>query len=208
MGSEIIFKYFPSLTSIQNQRIDELADLYRYWNEKINIISRKDIDQLYEHHVLHSLSIAKFITFAPGTQVLDAGTGGGFPGIPLAIIFPDTQFHLADSIAKKIKVVTEISKSLKLNNVITHPERLEKINLKVDFVISRAVTRFPQIVEWVNKNLNTEQKNSIPNGTIYLKGEDTQEDLEEFGPRLDIISLDRYFEEEYFKTKKLLYLKV
>jgi 16S rRNA (guanine527-N7)-methyltransferase len=208
MGPEIILKYFPALTSGQKQKIDELSDLYGYWNERINVISRKDIDQLYEHHVLYSLSIAKFIRFAQGTQVLDAGTGGGFPGIPLAIFFPETQFYLADSISKKIKVVKEISNSLKLYNVITQAERIENLNLKVDFVVGRAVTRFNQIVSWVNKNLSRESKNSIPNGTIYLKGEDIQEDMEEFGPMLEVVSLQRYFEEDYFKTKRLLYLKV
>jgi 16S rRNA (guanine527-N7)-methyltransferase len=207
MNPEIIFKYFPSLTVDQKKKIEELADLYEYWNARINVISRKDITQLYEHHVLHSLSIAKFIRFNRGTQVLDAGTGGGFPGIPLAIIFPETQFHLADSIAKKINVVVNITQSLKLNNVTSQVNRLENVNLKVDFIVSRAVTQFPQLVNWVNKNLSNEDKNSIPNGTIYLKGEDTHEDLEEFGPRLDIIPLHRYFKEEYFITKKLLYLK-
>jgi len=208
MSTEIIFKYFPFLTGEQKQKIDELAKLYSYWNERINVISRKDIQELHEHHVLHSLSIAKFITFSQGTLVLDAGTGGGFPGIPLAIVFPETQFHLIDSVSKKIKVVNEISRALKLNNVTTQTDRLENINRKVDFVVSRAVTRFPQIVDWVNKNLSVEQKNSIPNGIIYLKGEDTRKDLEEFGARLKIISLNNYFEEEYFKTKRLLFLKV
>jgi 16S rRNA (guanine527-N7)-methyltransferase len=208
MSSEIIHKYFPSLTSEQKQRIENLADLYNFWNEKINIISRKDISQLYEHHVLHSLSIAKFIRFTDGTKVLDVGTGGGFPGIPLAIIFPETQFHLADSISKKIRVVTEIAKSLKLINVSIQSERIEKIDLKVDFIVSRAVTRFPQVVKWVEKNLSHVQKNSIPNGIIYLKGEDIKEDMQEFGSALNAIPLHQYFEEEYFKTKKLLYLKL
>jgi len=208
MSPEIIFKYFPSLSSSQKQSINELEGLYQYWNERINVISRKDIHELYTHHVLHSLSIAKFITFSAGTQVLDAGTGGGFPGIPLAIIFPEVEFHLVDSISKKIKVVTEISKALKLTNVTTQDKRFENINLKVDFVVSRAVTRFPQIVYWVNKNLLTEAKNSKANGILYLKGDDLNEDLNEFGNRLEVISLDQYFEEEYFKTKKLLYLKI
>jgi 16S rRNA (guanine527-N7)-methyltransferase len=208
MGPEIIYKYFPFLTSEQKEQIAGLNDLYSYWNDRINVISRKDIGQLFEHHVLHSLSIAKFIRFSQGTHVLDAGTGGGFPGIPLAIIFPETQFYLSDSISKKIKVVQEVSKSLKLENVITLADRLENITLKVNIVVSRAVTRFPQVVKLVTKNLDFESTNLHPNGIIYLKGEDIQEDIEEFGPRLEVVSLHRYFEEEYFRTKRLLYLKL
>jgi len=206
MGSEIIYKYFPNLTSWQKTRFDALAELYASWNEKINVISRKDIDHLYEHHVLYSLAIAKFIQFAPGTNILDVGTGGGFPGIPLAILFPDVSFHLADSVGKKIKIVREITNSLELKNVESQAERVENIKLKVDFVVSRAVTRFPQIVSWVQKNVTREQKNSFPNGIIYLKGEDVEEEQNEFGARLTIISIENYFFEEFFRTKRLLYL--
>jgi 16S rRNA (guanine527-N7)-methyltransferase len=207
MDSEIIYRYFPNLTSWQKNKFDALAEIYASWNDKINVISRKDIEHLYEHHVLYSLSIAKFIQFTPGTRILDVGTGGGFPGIPLAILFPEASFFLADSIRKKIKVVREISTSLELKNVVSEAERAENIKLKFDFVVSRAVTRFPQIVTWVQKNVDREQKNSYPNGIIYLKGEDTAEEQEIFGSRLSIIAIERYFNEEFFKTKKLLYLK-
>ncbi len=206
MGSEIIYKYFPNLTSWHKSRFDALEELYATWNDKINVISRKDIEHLYEHHVLHSLAIAKFIQFTPGTKILDVGTGGGFPGLPLAILFPDVSFHLADSVGKKIKVVREIANSLELKNIDLEAERVENIKVKVDFVVSRALTRFPQIVNWVQKNIAREQKNSIPNGIIYLKGEDIAEEQKEYGEMLSNISIESYFKEEYFRTKKLIYL--
>jgi len=206
MGSEIIYKYFSNLSSLQKYKFDALEELYATWNEKVNVISRKDIEHLYEHHVLHSLAIAKFIQFTPGTKILDVGTGGGFPGLPLAILFPEVSFHLADSVGKKIKVVRDIVNSLKLKNIALEAERVEKINVKADFVVSRAVTRFPKFVSWVQKNIRREQKNSVPNGIIYLKGEDIEEELKEFGARLTIISIESYFEEEFFRRKKLIYL--
>jgi len=206
MGAEIIYHYFPDLTEDQRSKFESLYNLYKEWNEKINVISRKDIEQLYEHHVLHSLAIAKFIQFTQGTKILDVGTGGGFPGIPLAIVFPDTHFLLADSIGKKIRVVTEIAISLGLKNVICQSERIEKIELKVDFVVSRAVTQFPQLFEWVIKNIKGEQRNSLRNGILYLKGDDTIEEEKIFKNKLQIIQLQSYFKEEFFSTKRLLYL--
>ena len=206
MGAEIIYHYFPDLTEDQRSKFESLYNLYKEWNEKINVISRKDIEQLYEHHVLHSLAIAKFIQFTQGTKILDVGTGGGFPGIPLAIVFPDTHFLLADSIGKKIRVVTEIAISLDLKNVICQSERIEKIELKVDFVVSRAVTQFPQLFEWVIKNIKGEQRNSLRNGILYLKGDDTIEEEKIFKNKLQIIQLQSYFKEEFFSTKRLLYL--
>jgi len=206
MGAEIIYHYFPNLTEDQRSKFESLYNLYKEWNEKINVISRKDIEQLYEHHVLHSLAIAKFIQFTQGTKILDVGTGGGFPGIPLAIVFPDTHFLLADSIGKKIRVVTEIAISLGLKNVICQSERIEKIELKVDFVVSRAVTQFPQLFEWVIKNIKGEQRNSLRNGILYLKGDDTIEEEKIFKNKLQIIQLQSYFKEEFFSTKRLLYL--
>src|SRR5665213_2635183 len=170
MTSDLIVKYFPSLTEQQLMQFDRLPELYTFWNNQINVISRKDIDQLYERHVLHSLGIAKVISFLPGEKVLDVGTGGGFPGIPLAILFPETQFYLVDSIGKKIKVVQEVAKALGLKNVIAFHQRAEQANEKFDFVVSRAVTRLKEFYPWVKDKFNSESKNELPNGILYLKG--------------------------------------
>jgi 16S rRNA (guanine527-N7)-methyltransferase len=182
-----------------------LDTLYRDWNEKINLISRKDIDGLYEKHILHSLAIAKVLQFVPGTQVLDVGTGGGFPGIPLAILFPDTHFTLNDSIAKKIKVVNEISVSLGLKNVSTLNSRAEQGNEKYDFIVSRAVTSFPQFYTWVKGKIFTKNKNALPNGILYLKGGELEEELMNFKNRVKVFDIKEFFEEEFFDTKKIIY---
>ena len=202
---QLIHKYFPSLTPGQISQFSMLDTLYRDWNEKINLISRKDIDGLYEKHILHSLAIAKVLQFVPGTQVLDVGTGGGFPGIPLAILFPDTHFTLNDSIAKKIKVVNEISVSLGLKNVSTLNSRAEQGNEKYDFIVSRAVTSFPQFYTWVKGKIFTKNKNALPNGILYLKGGELEEELMNFKNRVKVFDIKEFFEEEFFDTKKIIY---
>lgn len=205
---EIIRKYFPELTSEQDAQLQQLGQLYREWNEKINVISRKDIDQLYERHVLHSMSVALFIRFVPGTSVMDVGTGGGFPGIPLAILFPETNFLLVDSIAKKIKVVEGVSQSLGLKNVKATQDRAENVNARFDFVVSRAVTAFPKFVSLVRKKIGDQQKNSLGNGILYLKGGDFQDELKPFEKQVQVYHLGEYFEEEFFETKKLIHLSL
>lgn len=201
-----ILKYFPETDAGKKEKIEKLQELYSYWNEKINVISRKDIDLLYERHVLHSLSIAKFMNFVPGTKILDVGTGGGFPGIPLAIFFPEVSFYLADSIGKKIKIVNEISKSLDLKNVHAKQTRVEKIDEHFDFVISRAVTAFPKFVSMVKKRVGGESKNENPNGIIYLKGGDFKNEIIAFRNKVQVINIKDYFEEVFFDTKKIIYL--
>jgi 16S rRNA (guanine527-N7)-methyltransferase len=208
MTSDILVKYFPSLTAQQLQQFNRLPELYNFWNNQINVISRKDIEQLYERHVLHSLGIAKVIPFLPGESVLDVGTGGGFPGIPLAILFPETQFHLVDSIGKKIKVVQEIAKALGLKNVKASHQRAEQINEKFDFVVSRAVTRLNEFYPWVQDKFNKQSKNAIPNGILYLKGGDLIEEIAESGLTVQQFNLKDYFEEEFFETKQVIYIKV
>lgn len=203
--AEIIFNYFPKITSEQKDRFLALKSLYAEWNAKINVISRKDFDFFYERHVLHSLAIAKFINFKSGTNVLDVGTGGGFPGIPLAILFPECQFILTDSIAKKIKVVSEVVSSLGLNNVKPICSRVEVLPDKFDFIISRAVTAFPEFHAWVKNKFNKENKNSIKNGILYLKGGELAEELKGFEKQTKIIPLSNYFSESFFETKKLVY---
>jgi len=203
---DIILKYFPNLNSLQKQRFEQLLPLYAEWNSQINVISRKDFSKLYERHVLHSLGIAKFLKFRPDSLILDVGTGGGFPGIPLAIYFDMAKFHLVDSIGKKIKVVNEVKKSLDLDNVTTEQIRAEQLKIKYDFVISRAVTGLPEFVTWVKKNISKKQKNSVPNGVIYLKGGDLNTELKQFRQKVLVQNLSDYFEEEFFETKKLVYL--
>ena len=205
--ADIIFNYFPALTEKQKQQFAQLFDLYSDWNSKINVISRKDIEQLYERHVLHSLAIAKFISFKKDTKVLDVGTGGGFPGIPLAILFPETNFFLVDSIGKKIKVVNEISSALGLKNVRTAHVRAEEIKEKFDFIVSRAVTDLNEFNRWVNGKLIANSFNEIKNGILYLKGGDLTEELKDF-PKAVVVDLKNYFSEEFFETKKLVYLTV
>lgn len=205
---DIITKYFPDLTPRQLEQFEQLGELYKEWNEKINVISRKDIDQLYERHVLHSMGIAKYIQFTPGTKIMDVGTGGGFPGIPLAILFPETNFRLVDSIAKKIKVVEGVSQSLGLTNVLAEQARAEKVNDEFDFVVSRAVTAFPKFVSLVRRKISASQKNSMPNGILYLKGGDFLEELEPFKKQVQVFPLSDQFEEAFFETKKLIHLRL
>lgn len=200
----IISEYF-TLTARQAEQFAQLDALYRDWNSKINVISRKDIDNLYEHHVLHSLAIAKFLPFQPGTTILDVGTGGGFPGIPLAILFPECQFVLIDSIRKKILVATEIAKALGLTNVICKQERAEEEKQKFDFIVSRAVMPMPDLVKLVRKNIKPTPKNAIPNGLIVLKGGDLKEELRPF-KEAELIPCTQWFKGEWFDTKQVIYL--
>lgn len=203
---EQILRYFPQLTEQQQQQFAALDALYRYWNAKINVISRKDIDNLYPHHVLHSLGIAKVISFRPGTHVMDIGTGGGFPGIPLAILFPEVQFHLLDSIGKKIKVAQAVADALQLSNVRTSHKNVIEEKEKYDFVVSRAVMQMGDLVRLVRKNVHHEQRNSLPNGLICLKGGDIQQEMRPFKHCCDVWPLHTYFEEEFFETKKVAYV--
>ncbi len=203
---ELISRYFPLLNQKQLELFGQLKPLYAEWNAQINVISRKDFPEFYERHVLHSLSIARFILFAPGTKILDVGTGGGFPGIPLAIFFPAVQFHLVDSIGKKIKVVNSIVQSLQLKNVRAEQIRAEFLREKYDFVVSRAVTKLPEFVSWIQKNISGKQKNTLPNGIIYLKGGELNEEIKPFKKKVLIQNIHKYFEEEFFETKKIVYL--
>ena len=203
---EQILRYFPQLTEQQQQQFAALDALYRDWNAKINVISRKDIDNLYPHHVLHSLGIAKVISFRPGTHVMDIGTGGGFPGIPLAILFPEVQFHLLDSIGKKIKVAQAVADALQLSNVRTSHKNVIEEKGKYDFVVSRAVMQMGDLVRLVRKNVHHEQRNSLPNGLICLKGGDIQQEMRPFKHCCDVWPLHTYFEEEFFETKKVAYV--
>lgn len=205
---DIILKYFPQLTDRQKEQFAQLNDLYHDWNAKINVISRKDIDNLYEHHVLHSLGIAEVIRFRPGTQVMDIGTGGGFPGIPLAIMFPDCQFHLVDSIGKKIKVCMEVAQGIGLENVTFCHERAEDEKRKFDFVVSRAVMTLADLVKIIRKNIAREQHNALPNGLICLKGGEVSGEVEPFKHHVEVTPLSNYFDEEYFKTKKIVYVSL
>lgn len=205
-GVEIIYSYFRDLTDVQKEQFARLLDLYKDWNSKINVISRKDIDELYVRHVLHSLGIAKVISFKAGTRILDVGTGGGFPGIPLAILFPDCHFHLVDSIGKKITVVKEVSAALGLKNVVAQQTRAEELKEKYDFVVSRAVTELSSFVKWIQKNIAPGGKHGLPNGILYLKGGDLEEELKPFRKQAVIYDLKDYFKEEFFETKKVVYL--
>lgn len=202
---QLITKYF-SLTDQQKQQFEALDALYHNWNSKINVISRKDIYNLYEHHVLHSLAIAELIRFKPGTNIMDLGTGGGFPGIPLAIMFPEAKFHLVDSIGKKIRVCEEVSKALGLQNVTTQWCRAEEVKQQFHFIVSRAVMPLPDLVKIIRKAVNKEQFNGLPNGLICLKGGELEQEARPFGKAAQITSLSEYFEEPFFETKKLVYL--
>ena len=201
---QIISKYFPDLTEKQIQQFSDLQNLYEHWNAQINVISRKDIDKLYSNHILHSLVIAKVIQFEKGTSVLDIGTGGGFPGIPLAILFPETDFLLVDSIGKKIKVVNEVSLALGLTNVRAINERAENINETFDFVVSRAVTNMTNFKKWVKGKINKNHNNSLNNGILSLKGGDLSEELK--GISHQQYNIADYFEEDFFETKKVVYI--
>ena len=205
---EQILRYFPDLPDKQKEQFAALDALYRDWNAKINVISRKDIDNLYEHHVLHSLGIAKVIRFRPGSSVLDIGTGGGFPGIPLAILFPEVEFHLLDSIGKKIKVAQSVADALKLTNVRTSHKNVIEEKEKYDFVVSRAVMQMGDLVKLIRKNVHHEQKNSLPNGVICLKGGDIQLEMRPFKNCCEVWTLSTYFEEEFFETKKVAYVSL
>jgi 16S rRNA (guanine527-N7)-methyltransferase len=208
MTSNELLKYFPAITDYQLQQFNRLPELYQYWNNQINVISRKDIDQLMERHVLHSLGTAKVISFLPGENVLDVGTGGGFPGIPLAILFPQTHFLLVDSIGKKIKVVHEVAKALELNNVKATHQRAGDVKEKFDFVVSRAVTRLNEFYPWVKGKFNKQSKNTLPNGILYLKGGELADEIKESGLAIQQFYLKDYFKEEFFKTKQVVYIKV
>ncbi|WP_339841745.1 16S rRNA (guanine(527)-N(7))-methyltransferase RsmG [uncultured Maribacter sp.] len=205
MTAETIFEYFPNLSENQKQQFKKLEDLYKDWNQKINVVSRKDIDELYVRHVLHSLGIAKFINFKDGSSVLDVGTGGGFPGIPLAILFPEVQFTLVDSIGKKIKVVDEVVGGLQLSNVKTINARVEEIPGQFDFIVSRAVAAMPTFVHWIKGKIKKESVHSIRNGILYLKGGDLLDELKDY-KTAEIFELTDYFKEEFFETKKMVYL--
>lgn len=202
---KIINKYFPELNDTQIEQFSSLYDLYVDWNAKINVISRKDIDELYERHVLHSLGIAKVMKFEPGAHVMDVGTGGGFPGIPLAIMFPETNFYLIDSIAKKIKVVNAVSEALGLQNVKAEQMRAQKVKDNYDFIISRAVTNMPDFVNWIKKKIKKENKHTLKNGILYLKGGDLSEELSVFEKAV-VHDLSNFFEEPFFETKKVVYM--
>ena len=202
---KIITDYFK-LTARQAEQFAQLDALYRDWNSKINVISRKDIDNLYEHHVLHSLAIAKWIPFQPDTTILDVGTGGGFPGIPLAIMFPQCQFVLVDSIGKKIKVASEVAKALGLTNEVCKQERVEEEKEKFDFVVSRAVMPLPDLVKLVRKNISNKHRNAIPNGLIVLKGGDLQAEVAPYIKTAEIAPCSKWFKGDWFETKQLIYL--
>jgi len=208
MQAELIFNHFPNLSDQQKDQFNALYQLYADWNAKINVISRKDIDELYLRHVLHSLGIAKVMAFKPGTKVLDVGTGGGFPGIPLAILFPDVQFHLVDSIGKKIKVVKAVAESLGLKNVTAEQIRAEQVKDTYDFVVSRAVTRLKPFYQWVKNKIKADSSNDLNNGILYLKGGDLTEELREAKKKYTLYNLSDYFKEDFFETKKVVYVPV
>lgn len=202
---ELILKYFKNLTPTQQEQFAMLESLYRDWNEKINVISRKDIDALYERHILHALAIAKIMEFKPNTSVMDVGTGGGFPGIPLAILFPETQFYLIDSIGKKIKVVQGVANALDLQNVKAEQIRAEKVKEEFDFIVSRAVTQMPQFVAWIRKKVKKESIHELANGILYLKGGDLTEELKNY-PKAQQFPITDFYEEDFYETKKVVYL--
>lgn len=203
---EIILKYFPHLTEEQHRQFTALYDLYLDWNAKINVISRKDIENLYEHHVLHSLAIAKVIDFKPGTSVMDLGTGGGFPGIPLAILFPETKFHLVDSIGKKVRVANEVADAIGLRNVTFRHARAQEEKQLFDFVVSRAVMPLSDLIEIIKKNISKKQINALPNGLICLKGGELQHETLPFKNKTVIYNINDFFGEEFFETKKVVYV--
>jgi len=206
--SESIFRYFPVLSVAQREKLLQLKHIYEKWNNMINVISRKDMDNFMVHHVLHSLSIARIISFLPGTSILDVGTGGGFPGIPLAILFPDSNFTLLDSIGKKIKVVTSVVNELELKNVIPVRKRVEEERTRYNFVVSRAVTEFKNFVGMTAKNIDRSGNNSLSNGILYLKGGDLSTELTQFGNNIKVWDIKDIFDEPFFKTKKIIYLSV
>jgi 16S rRNA (guanine527-N7)-methyltransferase len=205
---ETILRYFPDISQEQKDRFAKLKELYACWNERINVISRKDIDNLYLHHVLHSLSLVKVMPLKDGASVLDVGTGGGFPGIPLAIFFPEVSFHLVDSIGKKIKVVEAVSSSLGLTNVTFEQVRAEQLKNKYDFIVSRAVTTLPEFVGWISSKVSKHQKHKIKNGVFYLKGGDLSEEISHYKNIATVFDISDFFKEEYFETKKIIYMPI
>lgn len=205
---DIILKYFPDLTEAQLAQYEKLKPLYADWNEQINVISRKDIEQLYERHVLHSLGIVKVLHFNKGAHILDIGTGGGFPGIPLAIFFPEVQFHLVDSIGKKIKVVKEVADALGLKNLTAEHERAEKVKGEYDFIVSRAVTRMKGFLNWTKGKIKAESSHRLPNGVLALKGGDLKEELTEIHQKATVYELSNCFEEAFFETKQLVHVEL
>lgn len=206
--AQLVFDHFPQLDEVQRRQFEQLDALYREWNAKINVISRKDIDNLYSHHILHSLGIAKVIRFRPGTKLMDVGTGGGFPGIPLAIMFPECQFHLVDSIGKKIKVATAVIEGIGLKNVTAVHRNVMEEKDKFDFVLSRAVMDTRELVRLVRKNVSREGKNALPNGLICLKGGDLSQELAPFKRISDTWNLSDFFTDEFFETKKVIYVSL
>jgi 16S rRNA (guanine527-N7)-methyltransferase len=202
----IIEKYFPDLTETQKMQFEQLPELYRFWNEQINVVSRQDVDNLLERHVLHSLGIAKIVQFRPGTEILDVGTGGGFPGIPLAIMFPEASFHLIDGIGKKIKVVKEIAAALNLQNVKAEQIRAEQLRTDYEFIVSRAVTQLPLFFTWVRGKISSNNFHGLKNGLLCLKGGDLHDELVAFGRKNKIYNLSDYFNEDFFETKKIVYV--
>ena len=205
---DIILKYFPDITEEQKKQFAALYDLYTEWNAKINVISRKDIENLYEHHVLHSLSIARVIQFRAGSRIMDLGTGGGFPGIPLAILFPEVHFHLVDSIGKKVRVATEVATAIGLKNVTFRHARAEEEKQTFDFVVSRAVMPLADLIKIIKKNISVKQQNALPNGLICLKGGELEHEAMPFKHKTVMHNLSDEFEEEFFKTKKVVYVSV
>ena len=208
MNHSLIYQYFPELSDLQQNQIEQLALLYSDWNEKINVVSRKDVEELYERHVLHSMSIALYTKFLPGSSVVDVGTGGGFPGIPLAILFPEVQFTLVDSIGKKLKVVNEVVEALSLKNVRTINERIEQVPETFDFVVSRAVAAMPTFVHWVSQRVKPESKHAYANGIWYLKGGDLAEELAPYKKKVKVYALHERIPLPFFETKKLVYLPI
>ena len=202
---QVVFDYFPELTEKQKNQFLQLQDLYSYWNERINVVSRKDIDQLAIRHVLHSLAIAKVISFRPKTKILDIGTGGGFPGIPLAVLFPESKFNLVDSIAKKISVVNEVAKGIGLDNCKAEQMRAEKVDGNFDFIVSRAVAPVSKLFMWTSKKFHIKNNNQLTNGYLFLKGGDLQEELSEIKKQPEIFNISSFFNDEFFETKKIIY---
>jgi 16S rRNA (guanine527-N7)-methyltransferase len=203
-----LYSYFPNLSLNQQAQFEQLLPLYKFWNAQINVVSRKDIDSLMERHVLHSLAIAKIVDFQNGSKILDVGTGGGFPGIPLAILYPEVDFLLIDSIAKKVKVVNEVAQSLGLKNVKTVHQRAENINQKFDFIVSRAVTKMPVFIDWVKEKINKDCINEFPNGILYLKGGDLSQELSTVKQHYKEFDISEFYSQEFFETKKVVYVQL